>query len=59
MNNTEIILANKKKREKQEKKLMKHFNKRKQLKEQKNASKQAWIPADDVAPEILVPGQFF
>lgn len=57
-----IILANKKKREKQEKKLLKHFNKRKQInaeklsKEGKAEVKEAWIPVEEIAPEVVVPG---
>jgi len=53
-----LILANKKKREKQEKKLLKHFNKRKKIKEMKGKPepKEAWIAADEVAPDVVVPG---
>ena len=55
------ILANKKKRAKEEKKLMKTFNKRKLSAgdipaDNKNDKKQAWISADDVAPDVFVPG---
>lgn len=55
-----IILENKRKREKQEKKLMKHYNKRKAPKGDPNGEKEgpkaAWIAADDIAPEVFVPG---
>jgi hypothetical protein len=58
-----IIFENKKKREKQEKKLMKHYNKRKSDKEEKgkggkDGKMEAWVPAEDIAPEVFVPGMF-
>lgn len=56
------ILANKKKRAKEEKKLMKTYNKRKVSKgdlkvDEKTGKKQAWVSTDDVAPEVFVPGK--
>ena len=60
-----MILNNKKNKEKQEKKLMKTFNKRKASKEKGKDGKDgkkvaaaaaAWIPAEDVAPDVFVPG---